>query len=216
MAALALAITWPCAFLNCGGNVGGAGGHDASGAGSEGGSVVGPHDGSATDQESPSTGDGSMPCRTDSDCPQPSEQYCLPCFEGGVSCAHSQCDNGVCQGQAAGNCPGPINDPCASKSCGDACQQCSTADGGCYPGTCNWLGACKSSTPICSPSAPRGCAVSDAVGVGDCNDFLGWAWDGTACIAVVGCLCQGSDCGTLLVSSFDCVSTFLPCGGDGG
>jgi hypothetical protein len=171
----------------------------------------------ADSQGMPSGGDSSLPCRADSDCPQPAASYCVPCFEGGMDCARSQCINGVCVGVPGGrSCPGPITNPCAYKMCGNSCQQCSTSEGGCYPGVCNWFGACKAAIPICSIHASRGCAPSDALGVGDCNDFLGFGWDGTKCIAIVGCLCQGSDCGTLLSAQFDCYGVFLPCMQEGG
>jgi hypothetical protein len=157
------------------------------------------------------------PCHADRDCPQPSGQYCVPCFEGGVDCALSQCVAGACVGHAA-SCPGPITDPCAYKVCGDPCQQCSTPDGGCYAGTCNWFNECKQApSPACSIDAPYSCAPSDAVGVGDCNTFLGWGWDGSKCIAIVGCECQGSDCQGLTDSAeMDCLDIYSICPRDGG
>ena len=168
-----------------------------------------------SDATTPPGVDGSMRCRGDSDCPQASTQYCVPCFEGGLDCAHYRCTNGSCVGVPAGrSCPGPLTNPCASKACGDGCQQCSTVDGGCYPGTCNWFGACKAATPVCTGQASRGCSPSDAMGVGDCNDFLGFGWDGSKCIALVGCVCQGSDCGILLSAEIDCNAVFAPCGHD--
>jgi hypothetical protein len=159
---------------------------------------------------------GGITCRVDGDCPQPSGQYCVACFEGGVDCARSQCVAGACVGHAA-NCPGPMTNACAYKGCGDPCQQCSTYDGGCYAGTCNWFNECKQAVPVCSISATYGCAPSDAVGVGDCNDFLGWGWDGSKCSPVVGCLCQGSDCvGLTTGSASDCLGNYSQCPQDGG
>jgi hypothetical protein len=170
----------------------------------------------AAENEQPVFGDdGALRCALSSDCPQPSAQYCVPCFEGGVTCARSECVGGSCQGLPP-TCPGPITNPCAYKSCGDPCQQCSTSDGGCYPGSCSWFGSCKAAVPVCSMGATRGCAPSDAVGVGDCNYFLGWGWDGSKCLGVVGCLCQGSDCGMLLGSYDDCHTTFSLCSRDAG
>jgi hypothetical protein len=171
------------------------------------------------DQES-LVGEGGLAlCRTDSDCIQPSQQFCVPCFEGGVSCASTQCVNGNCTGFAANwGCSGPVTDPCAEKSCGDSCQQCSTPDGGCYSGVCTWFNLCKADTvPVCTVTATRGCAPTDATGLGDCNDFLGWAWDGSKCVALAGCLCQGSDCSDLLGGSLgDCDSVYSDCRGNGG
>ncbi len=156
------------------------------------------------------SGADSTTCLRDSDCPQPAGNYCIPCFEVGVSCASTRCMSGQCIGVAA-DCPGPLTDPCASRTCGDACQQCSTVDGGCYPGLCDWFGACKARTPTCSIDAGRGCSAMDASGVGDCNDPFGWAWDGIKCVAVVGCECVGSDCGELLPDSSTCAAVFSGC-----
>jgi hypothetical protein len=39
-----------------------------------------------------------------------------------------------------------------------------------------------------------GCAPQDARGVGDCSAFFGYAWDGSACIGLGGCSCEGDDC----------------------
>jgi hypothetical protein len=159
-------------------------------------------------------------CQSDDDCPQPA-RVCQACFDGGEVCARSQCGSPfglefvdgewktvVCNGVACparrcvdspGWCPGSESDPCAGKSCGDACQQCNTADGGCYAGTCNARGACKASVPDCSSDSRQQLAAScsqtsDAVGTGDCNYLFGFAWTGSACEPVVGCSCVGSDC----------------------
>ena len=155
-------------------------------------------------------------CAQDNDCPQPAEMICDPCFDGGAFCAAFRCVAGRCQGIAA-NCGGPISNPCAGKTCGAACTQCDTVDGGCYPGTCDWFNACKSSAaPVCSVVATRGCAPSDAVGIGSCRIWLGWGWDGAKCVAVVGCICRGSDCGDLLADEPACEYVFRECGAEAG
>lgn len=173
-------------------------------------------DSGAIDQEPPPAEGGSATCRTDIDCQQPSQQFCVPCFEGGVSCATSRCIDDSCEGLAP-QCSGPLTDPCAYKACGDPCQQCSTSDGGCYPGVCTWFGQCKAATnPVCDVTATLGCGPTDAIGLGDCNIFLGWGWDGSKCIAVVGCLCQGSDCVSLVGAEMsDCLGAYSGCR-DGG
>jgi hypothetical protein len=213
------------AVCGCGGRESGAnaGAGTGSGHGSGTGSTAGSETASDNNDDS-STGSGSDAsmdaqgpgsCATDSDCVQPAAQYCDPCFEGGVSCGRTACIDGTCQYEPP-DCPGPVGNPCASKMCGDPCQQCSTLDGGCYPGTCDWLGACKTTVPVCSASAQTSCDV-DAVGIGDCNHVLGWSWDGSKCVAVVGCDCRGSDCGDLLPDSDDCIAEFrFTCNGDSG
>jgi hypothetical protein len=153
---------------------------------------------------------GAERCRIDSDCPQPSTQYCHPCFDGTTSCARARCRVGACVG-APPSCPGPVSNPCASKACGDACQQCATLDGGCDPGYCTWLGACKKTEPVCSIDAGRGCAALDAVGIGDCNFALGWSWTGTRCEAIFGCECVGSDCVLVVPDSVICRDAFFDC-----
>lgn len=171
-------------------------------------------------------------CQTDQDCPQPEPAPCQLCFDGGTVCARSQCGNGdgvmfadgrwqvvSCQGSACPPrqcvdspawCPGPLSDPCANKSCGDACEQCNTADGGCYPGTCNFRGACRAAAPTCSPDRAQrlaeDCRATDAIGIGDCNYLFGWSWGASGCTPVVGCSCQGSDCSKVFSNLFspDC------------
>jgi hypothetical protein len=178
-------------------------------------------DSAASDASTP-PGDGSVPigdgfigCTQNTDCPQPSLPYCQACFDGGADCARGRCVSGQCRGLPP-SCPGPVTNPCAAHNCGDPCEQCLTLDGGCYPGKCAWGGACKAAQPVCSVDAGRGCAPSDAVGVGSCNYPLGWGWDGRQCVAIVGCECIGSDCGGLLVDSLSCDATFAECPKDGG
>ena len=153
-------------------------------------------------------------CVTDNDCSQPAEQFCDPCFDGGEVCASFHCVSGTCVGTAA-NCGGPLSNPCAGIACGGACTQCDTLDGGCYSGTCNWFNECKSAAnPVCSITATRSCTPTDGAGIGDCDIPLGWAWDGSKCIAVVGCICRGGDCGTLLPDSQTCDDVFGQCAED--
>ena len=108
----------------------------------------------------------------------------------------------------------PIN-PCASGTghrCGSTCTQCNTDDGSCYAGTCNFLGDCTVNDPQCGPNPKRSCGPTDAQGWPDaegnpCETVLGWAWDGK-CIAVVGCRCIGSECGSLLADNFTCFAVY--------
>jgi hypothetical protein len=145
-------------------------------------------------------------CATDEECPQVGD-LCQACFDGGIVCASSRCINGGCQEYPLDPtvCPGPVSAPCFRKACGNACQQCSTSDGSCYPGICNSFGACKAQVPDCSAS-DRPCTPSDAIGIGDCNAIFGWAWDGSGCVPVVGCVCHGSDC-------VDLAGNFVLCAG---
>jgi hypothetical protein len=113
----------------------------------------------------------------------------------------------------------PIHNPCGGKSCAEPCQQCSTPDASCYPGYCDALGSCKAGVPDCTPGAPRSCAPTDAKGVNDpggrsCRSVFGWGWDGSHCNAVVGCYCQGSECGVLLNDEFTCEGEYAHCMSD--
>ncbi len=198
--------------FGCGGREGGAtlkaSGGSGNGSETSSGTASGSNDDSSTVRSSDASlevqGPGS--CAAESECVQPMGQYCQPCFDGGPSCGRTKCVEGTCQ-YIPPSCPGPVGNPCASKMCGDPCEQCSTLDGGCYPATCDWLGACKTDVPVCTVFARRSCVV-DAIPIGDCNYVFGWWWDGSKCVAVVGCDCRGGDCGDLLQSSFDCIGEF--------
>jgi hypothetical protein len=157
-------------------------------------------------------------CQSNDDCPQV-QDYCQVCVDGGKVCASSLCIEGGCQDTPAACPKTPV---CA---CGGDCMRCGTVDdgGGCVPGTCDFVYRCKTTIPAgqkCTgPSVgdPIDCAAQIAVGVGDCNSILGWAWDGTRCIPVVGCLCLGQDCPDLLGAEYYCKYAFAyVCVGDAG
>jgi len=66
--------------------------------------------------------------------------------------------------------------------------------------------------------ASRPCNPTDARGTGGsgfsspmCNVVLGWAWDGTKCIAILGCSCEGSGCGDLFPVQSVCRAAFAHC-----
>jgi hypothetical protein len=49
------------------------------------------------------------------------------------------------------------------------------------------------------------CRPFNARGTGACGVNFGYAYDGFACMAVVGCMCEGPDCGRLYGSFDDCM-----------
>jgi hypothetical protein len=156
-------------------------------------------------------------CHTSSDCAQPVQHVCQQCFDGSMDCARAECVAGRCSGKPAGQgCPGPVTSPCLGKNCGDKCEQCSIVDSGCSPGMCTNRGACKAALPDCTPTVGFACSPSDARAVGDCGYFMGWGWDGSKCVAIVGCACDGSDCVTLLRDEFTCSVAFQTCSRDAG
>lgn len=55
------------------------------------------------------------------------------------------------------------------------------------------------------------CTPMNAQGVGSCSMFLGYTWDGTKCLGISGCSCQGSDCSKLFKSPADCQSAYSQC-----
>ena len=57
-----------------------------------------------------------------------------------------------------------------------------------------------------------GCGGMDAVGDGACFCFLGYAWNGAACVGVNGCECQGTDCDKLSQSLEECQAAHTTCG----
>jgi hypothetical protein len=55
------------------------------------------------------------------------------------------------------------------------------------------------------------CAPMDAAGVGFCDLFLGFAWDGRECTGLSGCSCTGTDCGALTTDLDECVRDHADC-----
>lgn len=51
------------------------------------------------------------------------------------------------------------------------------------------------------------CSAWDVQGVGDCEQLLGWAWDGETpfCLGVGGCECEGEDCDRLYDDEVECI-----------
>lgn len=61
-------------------------------------------------------------------------------------------------------------------------------------------------------SGALNCAPVHARGVGDCGVTFGYAYDGfRACSPVVGCSCEGPDCGRLNASMSDCMAVANRC-----
>lgn len=60
------------------------------------------------------------------------------------------------------------------------------------------------------------CEGMDAEAVGneggDCLCLLGYAWDGTRCVALGNCACEGRDCDKLTETLEDCQSRHASCG----
>jgi hypothetical protein len=83
------------------------------------------------------------------------------------------------------------------------------ADAGCPTGVCG--GDSGSTSPVI-------CTAQDAVGMSGsgfsspvCNTVLGWAWDGSQCVPIIGCSCHGSACGSLLAVRSACQEAYTSC-----
>lgn len=139
--------------------------------------------------------------------------HCASCDQAPGGCPPSDCVDGQCFHPTCS-----ALDACAGKSCGDACSACYALDGDCtpQPGFCDRWGDCKESESSCDPNEPRPCTPLDARGAGfvsgkTCNVVQGWGWGGEECVPVVGCICEGSDCRSLLQTQTDCSATFASC-----
>ncbi|MFW5966595.1 MAG: hypothetical protein ACOCV2_03705 [Persicimonas sp.] len=55
------------------------------------------------------------------------------------------------------------------------------------------------------------CDPQEARGVGMCQMFLGYVWDGEECKGVSGCSCEGDDCDDLFGSFEDCEEAYRGC-----
>lgn len=55
------------------------------------------------------------------------------------------------------------------------------------------------------------CFPQFAYGVGACELFFGYVWDGDTCTGVSGCSCEGDACGSLYSDFEECMNVHLPC-----
>ncbi len=64
-------------------------------------------------------------------------------------------------------------------------------------------------------SAHSGCEAMDAEEVpdpeGSCDCFLGYAWNGSSCVSLADCGCEGADCDKLTRSREECVAAHAEC-----
>ncbi len=154
------------------------------------------------------------------------------CHWEGASC--DTCGTLVCEG----GCGGDTGGTCAATEYCDFTDGCGFDDGpgvckprpeGCTedcPGVCGcdgmtYCNACTAaaagvdvlSDGACSSGGP--CDPMDAHGVGLCDGWFGFAWNGTGCYGISGCSCEGTDCGSAYESMEACESAHAACGGSG-
>lgn len=131
-----------------------------------------------------------------------------------VACAATQfCDFGVdaCGHEASrGVCtPRPV-------SCGSDTAIVCGCDGVTYTSAClaQTAGADVAHAGACDAR----CDADDVHASGTCDLALGWFWDGSACVSLSGCVCDGTDCGLAASDPGECDAAHATCrgAGDGG
>ncbi len=85
---------------------------------------------------------------------------------------------------------------CSTECCDPGCSACSLPSGG-------WEELCV---------FPR-CNAMVAHASGDCEESLGFVWNGQACEELVGCECQGDHCSALHRSLAACEANNVECTG---
>ena len=73
-------------------------------------------------------------------------------------------------------------------------------------------GACAGSDAGVRDAASA-CAAQAAAGVGACDRFFGYAWNGSTCVTISGCSCEGSACGALFTTVEECRAAYPSCDG---
>jgi hypothetical protein len=119
-------------------------------------------------------------------------------------------------------------DACGAKSsgscyCDELCAQygdcCHDAADACGVDECVAGGACPagescvtgSPNECVAPLIEVSCGAQDASGSGLCEAFFGYKWNGSSCVGISGCSCQGSDCGNLYGDPIQCASAHETC-----
>jgi hypothetical protein len=73
----------------------------------------------------------------------------------------------------------------------------------CCDETCG-VCATENECPLLLIACVPNCDPMNAVAVGECLAFFGYAWDGQACVALNGCSCSGSDCDVTFETQDEC------------
>jgi hypothetical protein len=74
---------------------------------------------------------------------------------------------------------------------------------------CALTQTCKPRT--CTPTNASSPASGGGFGAPECTTVFGWGWDGSKCVAIVGCECVGDECATLLPARSACVAAYGRC-----
>ena len=146
------------------------------------------------------------------------------------SLTHDQC--GAMDAESAPDEAGSCNCMLGFKWNGSSCE--ALADCQCIGNDCDKLTQsieeCEQAHASCTPSPPQlhcgaselyslshnQCDAMDAKAVPDdngssCFCFLGFAWDGNACVELADCACEGADCSKLTQSQAECEQAHAGC-----
>jgi hypothetical protein len=84
---------------------------------------------------------------------------------------------------------------------------------GCYcdDDCTNYGDCCSDKASVCDGQVPSSCDPMDAGGVGMCEMFMGYKWNGTSCVGLSGCSCAGADCGKLVLDKASCEQAHEQC-----
>jgi hypothetical protein len=93
------------------------------------------------------------------------------------------------------------------EACLETHASCSSA-GSLSPLACNDPGLFAGTHDAC---APMDAAAAPDPELGSCFCFLGYAWDGSACVALNDCFCEGQDCDKLTQTQQDCETAHAAC-----
>ncbi len=172
----------------------------------------------AGEQCCPGCGPGELLCTTgggpcpDIVCPPPPLDGGAPRACGGfpgAPCGPNEIcdypDGSYCGGDDSTGVCIPRPDSCPEPTCRPVCG----CDGNTYCGDCE---AHAAGTDVLREGAcDADCDAMDAVGVGLCDGWFGYAWNGSDCAGISGCSCEGADCSALYSSYEACVDARSSC-----
>ncbi len=145
------------------------------------------------------------------DCPPPIICDDTPCGEG-QTCCREVCpgERPFCTDRPEACVPRPCPPPmmCGSEECTPGQVCCPGCPGEPPLGCADSVDAC----PVLDCPPPDACNAMDARGVGPCEEVLGVAWNGSACVTLSGCRCSGSDCEHLFDTLAACEGHYMGLG----
>jgi len=142
--------------------------------------------------------DGTWACTLKA-CGEPCEGDPMPCAAPPPGCDYE--GGGCVNGQWT----------CGKLVCNNACTSdadCPQPGSPCHNAVCE-AGQCQLVTV---PGCGVACAPQDAKGVGPCEAFFGYAWNGKECVGLSGCSCEGKDCNNTYASPEECTKAHAECG----